>query len=158
MKEFLKLSKSQGKIISLFIPFIFGFGGLFISQEIMNTSNTRFITALLSIALPSFITITMLNKYKFSRREKSILIGGIILLFTSGIWIISKTSLNPYWYDNLPDEIRRFSELIGLGSFLLGILSFVIILIRREENIDELAERFKTLADHISEGYVLTNP
>lgn len=158
MKEFIKLSKSQEKIVSLFIPFIFGFGGLFISQEIMNTPNTRFITALLSIALPSFISITMLNKYRFSRKEKSVLVGGIVLLFTSGIWIISKTSLNPYWYDNLPDEIRRLSELIGLGSFLLGILSFVIILIRREENIDELAERFKTLADHISEGYVLSNP
>jgi len=158
MKEFLKLSKSHEKIVSLFIPFIFGFGGLFISQEIMNTPNTRFITASLSIALPSFITITMLNKYRFSTGEKSVLVGGIVLLFTSGIWIISKTSLNPYWYDNLPDEIRRLSELIGLGSFLLGILSFVIILIRREENIDELAERFKTLADHISEGYVLSNP
>lgn len=158
MKEYLKLSKSLEKIISLFIPFIFGFGGLFLSQEIINSPNIRFTTALFSIALPSFITITMLNKYRFSRKEKTVLVGGIILLFTSGIWIISKTSMNPYWYENLPDEIRRLSELIGLGSFLLGILSFVIILIRREENIDELAERFKTLADHISEGYVLSNP
>lgn len=158
MKEFLKISKSHEKIITLLIPFIFGFGGLFISQEIINTPNSKFIIAMLSIALPSFITISMLNRYPFTRKEKSILIGGIVLLFTSGIWIISKTSMNPYWYDNLPNEIRRLSELIGLGSFLLGILSFVIILVRREENIDELAERFKTLAEHISEGYVLTNP
>ncbi len=153
-----KLTKFQNKILNLIVPFIFGFGGLFISQEIIHSPDSRFVIALFSIALPSFITITMLNKYHFSRKEKSVLVGGMILLFTSGILIISKTSINQYYYDTLPEEVRRLSELIGLGSFLLGILSFVVILIRREENIGELAERFKTLAEHISEGYVLSNP
>ncbi len=158
MRKDLKLSKHPEKIISLLIPFIFGFGGLFISQEIISSTNIKFTTALFSIALPSFIAITMLSRYHFLGIERYILIGGIVLLFTAGIWLISKTTVNPYWYDNLPEEIRRLSEFIGLSSFLLGILSFVIILIRREENVDELAERFKTLAEHISEGYVLSNP
>ncbi len=158
MKKIVLLGKFQEKVLILSVPFIFGFGGLFISQEIVTSQSVKFITALFSIALPSIITINMLLKYRFSKKEKYVLIGGILLLFTAGIWIISKTSVNPFWYDNLPEEIRRLSELIGLGSFLLGILSFVVILVRREENIDELAERFKTLAEHISEGYVLSSP
>ncbi len=156
-EQHIRIGKSREKILSLFLPFIIGFGGLFISQEIVDSEKLRFITALLSIALPSLFTLTMLIKYHFSTLEKVILMFGIILLFMSGIWIITRISINPTFYATFPEEIRRLSELIGLGSLLLGILSFVIILIRREENIDELAEKFRALAEHISEGYVLSN-
>ena len=157
MREHIRFSKSREKILSLFLPFIIGFGGLFISQEIIDSERLKFATALLSIALPTLFTITMLIKYHSSTRERILLIFGIILLFMSGIWIITRTSISPSLYATFPEEIRKLSELIGLGSLFLGILSFVIILIRREENIDELAERFRALAEHISEGYVLSN-
>ncbi|HOV32049.1 MAG TPA: ATP-binding protein [Candidatus Hydrogenedens sp.] len=156
-KQHIRISRSREKILSLLLPFIIGFGGLFISQEVINSESLKFTIALLSIALPSLFTIIILNKYRSSTREKVLLIFGIILLFISGIWIITRISINPFFYATFPEEVRRLAEFIGLGSLLLGILSFVIILIHREENIDELAERFKALAEHISEGYVLSN-
>ncbi len=89
MRKYRKMTKFQSKILNLVVPFIFGFGGLLISHEIIHSPDSRFIIALFSIALPSFIAITMLNKYHFSKKEKSVLVGGMILLFTSGIWIIN---------------------------------------------------------------------
>ncbi len=146
------------RIISIFLPFVIGFGGLFISQEIVTDVKLAFSLAIISIAIPFFSTILLLVKYRSSLFEKFLLIFGIVLLLGSGVWAITRTSFLPYWFDVLPEEIRRTAEFLGLGSFLLGILSLLLILIKRGASIEELAEQFRILGEHISEGFVLTTP
>lgn len=151
-------SEHRYRILSIILPFVLGFGGLFISQEIVTDLTVSFWIAVISIAIPLFFTILLLVRYHSSFFEKSFLILGIALLLGSGIWIISRTSFYPYWYDFLPNEIRRLAEFLGLGSFLLGIFSLLVILIQRGTSIEELSEQFRVLSEHISEGFVLSLP
>ncbi len=57
-EQHIRIGKSREKILSLFLPFIIGFGGLFISQEIVDSEKLRFITALLSIAFVDYLNLS----------------------------------------------------------------------------------------------------
>lgn len=158
MKERTAVIKSRERLLSLVLPFIVGFGGLFITQEIITSELMKYIAGAISIVIPPFFTILFLSKYHTTFIERVFLVLGIILLVSAGFWVLTGTTLNPYWYESLPEGIRRISEMIGIGSFLLGMLMFAIILVCRSENIEEIAERFKVLTEHISEGFVLSSP
>ncbi|MCX8065633.1 MAG: ATP-binding protein [Candidatus Hydrogenedentes bacterium] len=151
-------SEYRYKIISIILPFVIGFGGLFISREIIADTTLAFYIATISITIPLFFTIFSLVKYHSSFFEKFLLILGVVLLLGSGVWIITSASFYPYWYDFLPEGVRRFAEFLGLGSFLLGIFSLFVILIRRGASIDEISEQFRVLSEHISEGFIITSP
>ncbi len=158
IKQIVREGDYRYRVISIILPFVLGFGGLFISQEIITDIKIGFSLAIVSITIPFFSTIFLLVRYRSSIIEKSLLIMGIVFLLGSGIWAITRTSFYPYWFDVLPQDIRRTAEFLGLGSFLLGIFSLVLILIRRGASIDELAEQFRLLGEHISEGFLIITP
>lgn len=158
IKQIFREGDYRYRVISIILPFVLGFGGLFISQEIITDIKIGFSLAIVSITIPFFSTIFLLARYRSSIVEKSLLIMGIIFLLGSGIWAITRTSFYPYWLDVLPQSVRRTAEFLGLGSFLLGVFSLLLILIRRGASIDELAEQFRILGEHISEGFLITTP
>ena len=57
-----------------------------------------------------------------------------------------------------PESFAEISRWIGMFSLMLGLFVVVLSVVRTGEAIEETGERFRHLADHISEGFILSSP
>ncbi len=57
----------------------------------------------------------------------------------------------------VPQWVESVSQVVGLVSLLLGVLAIVASIVRTDEAIEEIGARFRHLADHMGEGFVLAS-
>jgi len=137
------------------IPFALGLGGVVFSQQLTGIV-LRTGVAMVSVAMPLFVVVNLLARYRSSRLERVFLSGGVLLLFLGALWSVSDISDPLSSKDLLPEVIANTSGLLGVFSLLLGVFVVVYSLARSSEDVEEIAERFRHLAEHISEGFVLS--
>ncbi len=138
------------------IPIVVGVGGIVFSQQ-LEPPWLRAIVVLLSVAAPLFAGGNILARLQIRGPERAVLIGGLILLVVGASVPLSGFSQSLIEAHDVPPAAGEAARWIGLGSLLLGVFAIVFIAVRADEAIDHLAGRFRQLASHMSEGFVLTD-
>lgn len=115
------------------------------------------LVVLFSVAVSVFAGGNLLARLPGRGLERWLAIGGLTMLVVGAGVTLSG------FYDTLrvlsevPAEVREWSRWVGLGSLMLGLVAIVFMVARTGEEIESIAERFRYLADHMTEGFVLTS-
>ncbi|MCC6154990.1 MAG: PAS domain S-box protein [Candidatus Hydrogenedentes bacterium] len=140
-------------------PIMFGLMGIFVSAQMGENSLSRYVVLLTSLSV-SLLAIGMLvSQLNVSRTQRATLIVGVILLALGALVPIARIGEEL----RVPAETMLISQStqlairwLGVSSVIVGLFAVVYILMRREEQIEAVGERFRYLADHMSEGFILT--
>ncbi len=145
-----------GKRLLLYlIPILIGMGGVRFSQELDDIA-LRIIVLIMSVAIPVFSGGNLLARYKTSLIERIYLFAGVVMLTLGAFVSVSGISETLMAEAMVTEEIANISRLLGMFSLLLGLFVILFSVIRTREDIEEYGGRFWHLAEHMSEGFILT--
>lgn len=147
---------SRRRITLYVLPILIGLGGVLLSRELSGLT-VRTLMIVLSVSVPLFVFGNLLARYPASRLEHLLLLSGVLLLILGAGLSLPGFSMNREYQSMAPPELILFSRLVGVISLLLGLFVVLYTVIRRGEDIEQLVERFRHLADHINEGFILSS-
>ncbi|NLV40713.1 MAG: PAS domain S-box protein [Candidatus Hydrogenedentes bacterium] len=148
-------AEAQRRVTNYVIPVLMGLGGLVFAQQ-FESLPLRAGTLLISIALPLYAGGNLIARYRTSQLERFIMLSGILMLIVgAGISFFTGPGDIPVQLMQDPD-IARASRVLGLGSLFLGLFVVMFSVMRTGEDSEEITERFWILAEHISDGFVLS--
>ena len=146
---------TKNRLALYLIPILIGLGGVVFSQQLDNLG-LRLLVLLLSVSVPFFAGGHLLARYRVGRLGRLILLGGVLMLFVGAvlsIWGLTPAERTSIF---LPESLAGLTRVLGVVSLLLGLFAVLSIVVRTGEDIDEIGERFWHLAEHISEGFILS--
>ncbi len=138
------------------IPILIGMGGIVFSQQWDNLV-IRSLMLLASVSVPLFAGGTLWVRFHAGRLERLILLGGILLLIGGATLSVSGVSDVIREQQALSDFAEDLLRFLGAFSLLLGLFVVLYMVVRTGEDLSEIAERFRHLAEHISEGLILSS-
>lgn len=141
----------------LLTPIFIGLGGVVFSQQWDNLA-IRTMVLLASVAVPVFAGGSLWVRYRSSRLERIVLLVGVLMLIVGAVLSVSGLPGTLETKDVLPDLVTTGLQILGAGSLLLGLFVVLYTVVRAGEDIGEVGERFRNLAELISEGFILTGP
>lgn len=139
------------------IPVIIGLGGLVYSQQ-LDSLFWRYIALIISITIPLYTGSSLLSRYQTGLLERIGMGVGVLMLFLGAAYSVSGLPDNLAGQDYNTDTFVDISQIIGMLSLFLGLFVVLYSVIRTGAGIDEMADRFRFLAEHISEGFILSTP
>lgn len=139
------------------IPILVGMGGLALSSQFENEV-IRFIVVLSSVSIPLFAGGNLLARHGAQGIERVLLIVGTLMLMAGAAVTIYGLPASMAHTRVFSMQIDQTARWLGAFSLLLGLFVVLFNVVRTGEAIDEVAERFRHLIDHMSEGLVLTSP
>lgn len=146
---------STRRLFLFVIPFLIGIGGILFSRQLGNLG-VRAIVLSVSLAVPLFAAGSLLSRFHSSRVERLLLFAGLIMLSLGAAISAGGITETLQEQEGLSEYMGLASRLLGMGSLALGLLVVMIMTLRRGEDVEEFAERFWLLAEHIKEGFVLS--
>ncbi len=147
----------QRRLTLFVIPVLIGFGGVVFSQQFENPL-WRWLTVAVSMALPVYAGGNLLARFHTSRLERLAMLSGVLLLILGAIFSVSGLAGAVFGDFMAFERVAGASRGIGLGSLFLGLFVVLFSVARTGEDTAELAERFRLLAEQISEGFILSTP
>lgn len=150
-----KKSFTRKRLALYAVPIVIGLGGVVISQQ-MPSLVTRAMVLVISVAVPVYAAGSLLARYRSSPLERVFLFVGVLMLIAGAAFSLSGLSAALYFEERIAVWAVDASRIIGITSLLLGLLVVLYAVGRTGEDIDEISERFQHLAEHISEGYILS--
>jgi len=145
------------RMLRYLIPILIGMAGLlFASWAPLESPVLRFTVVLLSVAVPLFAGGNLLVGSRGI--EKLVMLAGVLMLLLGAAVNFSDFPVEPGNLSRYQMNILAISRWLGMGSLMLGLFVVLIGVVRTGEAIEQLGERFRQLADHISEGFVLSLP
>lgn len=149
------MKESRNSLPLYLIPIVVGLAGvLFSSQLEPGVLQTTMI--LVSVSVPLFVAGFILARLRRSRSERWMLVAGVLMLVLGALVSVSGYAGALFSRESFPEDIGVLSRNIGVGSLVLGLLVTLVTIVRSEEATEALAERFRRLADHMGEGFILT--
>ena len=152
-----RYSTSRGRLLQYLIPTLIGLGGLLFSRQIDNAI-LRFAVILVSVAVPLFAGGNLLARYGGQGRVRFLLLGGIVMLLIGAAASLSDVAETMAEQQVIPRSVADISRWIGMFSLLLGSCAVLFSVARTGEAVEEVGERFRHLADLMSEGFILSSP
>lgn len=148
-------TETQRRVTNYVIPVLLGLGGLVFAQQ-FESLTLRAGTLLISIALPLYAGGNLIARYRTSQLERFVMLSGVLMLIVgAGISFFSAPGDMAVQLMEDPD-ISRASRVLGLGSLFLGLFVVMFSVMRTGEDSEEITERFLILAEHISDGFILS--
>ncbi len=138
------------------IPILMGMGGLLFSGQLENLV-LRFSVILVSVTIPIFAGGNFLARHPTQGVEKILLVSGVLMLLLGAgvsLFIFSNQFHDEQFF---PEQFTEVSRWLGILSLLLGLFVVLFSVVRTGAAIEEVGERFRHLAVHISEGFVLSS-
>lgn len=147
---------SKRRLFLFVIPFLFGLGGVIFSQQFADAGVRAFVLVV-SLAVPVFAVGSLLSRFHSGWVERALLFAGLVLLGVgAAIGAGSAADTAPLaGSESLLSS--QASRVIGMVSLALGLMVVLIMTLRRGEDVEEFADRFWLLAEHIKEGFVLSD-
>lgn len=146
---------TQRRLTLFVIPVLIGLGGVVFSQQFASPL-WRWMTVLISLALPIYAGGNLLARFHTSRIERLAMLSGVLMLILGAVFSVSGLA-GAVLGDFMEFEgVADTSRIIGLSSLFLGLFVVLFSVARTGEDTAELAERFRLLAEQISEGFVLS--
>lgn len=149
--------QSQTRVPLYLIPVIIGMAGVLFSRQ-FDSAVVRGAVVLASVALPVFAGGRLLAQLHMKRRERFMLIGGMFLLILGAAITLSGFTDRLIETHDIAPYIGVMSRWLGMLSLVIGLTAVLFIAVRTDEAVGELGGRFRQLAQHMSEGFVLTTP
>lgn len=145
----------QRRLVFYVIPIFIGLGGLVFSRQ-FDSLFWRAAILILSVALPLYAVGNLLARYRTGRIERLVMLSGVVLLMLGAV--VPATGIPEHVAAFLmpAPSAGQFSRTIGIGSLFLGIIVVLYSVVRTGEDTEEIAERFRLLAEHITDGFVLS--
>lgn len=144
------------------LPLLIGLAGILLSRQFERVV-VREVIVLLSVSAPLFALGYALERYRISGRRRFIALGAILLPLGGAVMLYDLTTeyagggLFVAWSD-VSGDVWHVSRGIGLAGLFLGLLVLLYATVRREEETGELVRQFRSLADNISEGFLVLSP
>jgi len=126
----------------------------------------RAVVVLLSLSAPLFAGGHLLARLESGGYARIVLAAGVIMLVMGAIGTLAQFPeiISPAedvvpvaGEEETPRVILDFSRWLGLLSLILGVVAILLIVARREWQIEEIGHRFQSLAEHMSEGFLLSD-
>lgn len=136
------------------IPIMMGMAGVLFSTQLEDPI-WQALVVLFCLSIPLFVGGNILGRIHSRGAQRYLLLAAMGMLTLGAVVTIAGFSKSLIDAEGVPDNITEMSRYIGIGSLLLGLLVTLYTFIRSEAVIDELGDRFRIVADHISEGMVL---
>ena len=152
-----KKEYQRRRLFLYLIPILIGMGGLLFSGQ-LESPLVRTTVVVLSVCVPLFAGGNFLARHGTQGIEKALLLTGVVMLVVGAA--VSLTIFSDRLADQqmFPESIAGVSRWIGMFSLMLGLFVVLFSVVRTGEAIEETGERFRHLADHISEGFILSSP
>lgn len=148
-------SETQRRVTFFVVPVLIGLGGVVYSQQLDSTF-WRYVALSISLALPLYSAGNLLSRYQTSILERVGMVLGVLMLILGAAYSFSGLPAGNDGYAG--NSFINVSQVIGMLSLFLGLFVVLYAIIRTGAGIDELADRFRFLAEHISEGFILSMP
>ena len=145
----------QRRLTFFVIPVLIGMGGVVFSQQFAGPV-WRWLTVIISLALPIYAGGNLLARFHTSRIERLAMLSGVLMLILGAIFSVSGLAGAVLGDFMQFEAVAAASRIIGLGSLFLGLFVVLFSVARTGEDTAELAERFRLLAEQISEGFILS--
>jgi len=151
-----KKEYQRRRLFLYLIPILIGMGGLLFSGQ-LESPLVRTTVIVLSVCVPLFAGGNFLARHGTRGVEKALLLTGVVMLMVGAA--VSLTIFSDRLADQqmFPESIADTSRWIGMFSLILGLFVVLFSVVRTGEAIEETGERFRHLADHISEGFILSS-
>ncbi len=138
------------------VPIALGMAGVFFSSQLVEDPKLQGTMVLLCVIIPLLAGGNILARIRSDGLQRFLLLSGMGGLTLGAVVVVSGYSEHLVELDYVSSAVGDWSRRLGMGSLLLGLLVVLYTLIRSEALIDEFSERFRHVADHMSEGFVLT--
>ncbi|MBI2432082.1 MAG: PAS domain S-box protein [Candidatus Hydrogenedentes bacterium] len=150
------IRKHPSKRLPLYlIPILIGLAGVLFSRQ-LDHLGLRGVVLLFSVAIPVFAGGNLLARYQTGRRERTILVGGVLMLMLGAAVTVSGIADELVVEERVTEMVGGMSRLVGMLSLLLGLFVVLYSMVTTGEDIEEIGERFWHLAEHITEGFILS--
>lgn len=153
MPHLAKLRRDSRQIA--LVPVVLGMLGVFFATQLQDTL-LQITVILLCLAVPLFVSGNLLARYRMDLLQRIALLAGMAMLMVGAIAGIMGYSTSLGELELVPTAVMEQSSALGLASLLLGLVVVLISLIRSQALASELSERFRHLAEHMVDGFVLT--
>lgn len=143
------------RLLWYLLPIMVGMSGVLFSSQLQDNPLVRFLVVLVSVAIPLFVLGSLLSREGGQGLERLVLMGGMLLLLVG--------AAASYWNapraadELVPTNVVILTRWIGMFSLVLGLSVVLVWAVRTREAADELSQRFRHVADHISDGFVLSS-
>lgn len=146
------------------ILILLGLSGMLFAQQLPNPV-LRAAVVLLSLSAPLFAGGHLLARFETGGYARYVLAIGVIMLVAGAVATMAQFPEmidvgEPAAVENAeetPQPVLDFSRWLGLLSLILGVVAILMIVARREWQIEELGHRFRSLAEHMGEGFILAD-
>lgn len=151
------MKRSQESLLWYLVPILIGLGGVLFSNE-FESAVTRFAIVLLSVSVPLFASGNMLARRGGAGTGKLVLLAGVLMLMIGAAASLSEFPDTMAEQDIFSERIVGISRWLGAFSLVLGLFVVLLSVLRTGAAVAELGERFRHLADLMSEGFILSAP
>lgn len=152
----LKSRYPRKRLVLYLIPILMGLGGVQLSHQ-LESYPWRAAILILSVAIPLLSYGNLLARFQISFIERlCLLLGVLLLLLGAGLSVSGITDMMTE-SDLVTDWVAQFSRIVGVGSLMLGLVVVLYMVVRTSEDVEEVAERFMYLANHMHEGFILSH-
>ena len=138
------------------IPVALGMMGVFFSAQLEDPIQQG-VVVLFCVAVPLFVGGNVFSRIHSDGVQRVLLAGSLIALTIGSIVSVSGLTERLVDFEYVPEVIGVWSRRLGYASLLVGLLAVMYSVLRSEAIIDQVVDRFRTVADHISEGFVLVD-
>lgn len=138
------------------IPIVLGMLGLLYSRE-LDDPFLKSVVVLLCVAVPLIVIGNRLARVQARGTPKFLLWLGMVSLTAGAVVTVSGHSENLVEWELVTEDVGQLYVYLGSASLMFGLAVLLYSVVRSGALIDELVERFGHVADHISEGMILTN-
>ncbi|NUM53274.1 MAG: PAS domain S-box protein [Candidatus Hydrogenedentes bacterium] len=141
------------------VPIMFGLCGILISSQFVDDPVVRSLVILFSVSVPLFAVGMLVARLNVSGAQRAALFVGVLLLAVGAlvsVALLGDQVIQPPLDSPMPPWAKQVGRWLGISSLIVGLFAIVFILSRREEQIEVIGEQFRYLADHMTEGFILT--
>ncbi len=158
-----RFKRSRQTLPFYLLPVMIGLCGILFSRQFPNDL-VRVLVVLMSVAVPLFTLGNAMARLRSGRSRRLVYVLGALMVLTGGAVALWDLSLDVgvggvlVGWNDAPGWAWELSRWTGMTGLFLGIIVLLYMVVRREEEVDDLARRFSSLAEHMSEGFILTSP
>ena len=137
------------------IPIMIGLSGVLFAIQLDDPVLLRIIV-ILCLGVPLFVGGNVLARYQMGALQRTLLLVGMAMLALGAGYSLLGYAESFGNDQFVAPTVAQISRYLGLGGLLLGLTVVLFSVIRSQAMIEEVSERFRHVADHMADGFVLT--